>query len=65
MHHHNGTAAVVVGQFNYLGQQAKSGVATNTALLPSMQRKRGCGFKQGKNCCPIFYFVMVVFSIKT
>jgi hypothetical protein len=39
LNHHDDISAAIVRKLNYLGQQAESGIAANTAVLPSTKER--------------------------
>ena len=51
MNHHDDISAAVIRKLNYLGRQAESGIAANTAMLALTQRKRVVDARQEKNIC--------------
>jgi hypothetical protein len=65
MNHHDGISAAIIGQLNYLSQQAESGIAVNTALLPSTQRKREYGCKARKKYLSNFLLCVIMEAFPT
>jgi len=62
MNHHDDISAAVFRKLNYLGRQAESGIATNTAMVSSTKERGAEGARREKYLSHFLRFVMVIFQ---